>query len=132
MNDQKLTTLLKDRGNVLSGFSGGGNINFSVKTGATGSALITAYGQATARTSDMYQGGTQTLGLYDGSSSLRSVNFLVIEANNGGTAESGNPFFQYALTGQKPNTTISGFSVRLLLNPLTAYANYVGYSVIPF
>lgn len=125
MGDQKLTDLLKSAA-PLTGFSSSApTLNFNIKTGNSGGALITVYG---AR-SEIMNSGIVTLSLYQNGTIVRQVSGWVMEWDHGGHHSSAQPSFPYAVSGLKANTVYSGFAVAITG---AGALNYVAYSVIPF
>lgn len=125
MGDKKLTSLLGSGIKPVTGFANNWYLNFSIKTGTTGSALIQVYGGQRAQ----YGGwdNSDVFYLQQNGKTLRNVVVAYQENNN--RYSSATPFFDYALTGLAPNTTYSGFTVKFHHG---ASNSYVGYSVIPY
>jgi len=127
MGNQKLTALLGQSPVLLSGFSKqANNLNFSIKTGPSGSALIRAYG---GRNAGYGLFGYCTLYLKHNGATLRYVQLSMMEIDHNQRVSSVAPSFEYAVTGLAPNTVYNGYNVQMAGPGLF---NYVGYTVWPY
>lgn len=126
MGNKKLSALLLEQSStVLSGFSQGlRTLNFVVKTGTSGSALIRVYGAVHASITEVSYG---TLTLKKSGTNLRSVSLRMGDFQD--RRSSASPYFEYVITGQQPNTTLDGFQVSMTGGSVFYY---VGYSVWPY
>ena len=126
MGNKKLSALLLEQSStVLSGFSQqASTLNFSVKTGASGSALVRVYGAVHSAITEVSYG---TLALKKSGVNLRSVSLRMGDIQN--RRSSASPYFEYVITGQAPNITLDGFQVSMTGG--SAFY-YVGYSVWPY
>jgi len=125
MGNQKLSALLNQSPAILSGFSQAARtLNFSIKTGASGSALIRVYGAVHALVTEVSYG---TLSLKRAGVNLRSASLRMGDFQY--RRSSASPYFEYAITGQAANIALGGFQVSMTGGE-TFY--YVGYSVCPY
>ena len=126
MGNQKLSALLNQSPAILSGFSQAAQtLNFSIKTGASGSALIKVYG---ARHALVGVWGNNTLYLRHNGGNLRYVTLPTIERDYTRWS-SASPMFYYEITGLTAHTVYNGYSVQMAG---CGQFSYVGYVVWPY
>ena len=127
MGNKKLSALLLEQSStLLSGFSQqAATLNFSLKTGASGSALIKVYG---ARHALVGVWGNNTLYLRHNNVNLRHVTLPTIERDYTRWSAA-SPMFYYTVTGLASHTVYNGYSVQMAG---CGQFSYVGYVVWPY
>ncbi len=126
--DQKLSTLLSDNPPYYQDFSTSSRtLDFAVRAGKTGSAIVHVYGGMTS--GQGYNNfGAFTLSFKRSGSILRTVTLQTMEQDSNTRHSSAAPSFEYYVTGLQPNSMDYGYQVELGGKGIF---QYVGYSVDP-